>query len=59
MYSVIIFLVFTGCYAASIIALTVEAVSTSETSLNFYQITWCYNPEGSHLHTRCCENLKF
>jgi hypothetical protein len=26
-----------------------EAASTSETSVNFYQTTWCYNPEGSHL----------
>jgi hypothetical protein len=28
-----------------------EAVSTSETSsINFYQATWCNNPEDSHLH---------
>jgi hypothetical protein len=36
---------------ASIIALMMEAASTSETSVNFYQITWHNNPEGSHLHT--------
>jgi hypothetical protein len=36
-----------------------EAASTSETSVNFYQTTWCYNPEDSHLHTHHCENLKF
>jgi hypothetical protein len=36
--------------AASIIALMMEAASTSETSRNFYQITWHYNPEDSHLH---------
>jgi hypothetical protein len=35
-----------------------EAASTSETLVNFYQTTQCYNPEDSHLHTRRCENLK-
>jgi hypothetical protein len=45
--------------AASIIRVMVmEATSTSETSVNFYQTTWCNNPEDSHLHTHCCENLK-
>jgi hypothetical protein len=34
-----------------------EAANTSETSVNFYQTTWRYNPEDSHLHSRCCENL--
>jgi hypothetical protein len=28
-----------------------EAASTSETSVNFYQTTQRYNPEDSHLHT--------
>jgi hypothetical protein len=27
-----------------------EAASTSETLVNFYQATWRYNPEDSHLH---------
>jgi hypothetical protein len=27
-----------------------EAASTSEPSINFYQNTRRYNPEGSHLH---------
>jgi hypothetical protein len=36
-----------------------EAASTSETSVNFYQSTLHYNPEDSHLHTRRRENLKF
>jgi hypothetical protein len=27
-----------------------EVVSTSETSVNFYQTKWRYNPEDSHLH---------
>jgi hypothetical protein len=39
-------------------ALMMEAASTSETSVNFYQTTWHYNPEDSHLHSRRCENLK-
>jgi hypothetical protein len=35
-----------------------EAASTSETSVNFYQATWRNNLEDSHLHTRRRENLK-
>jgi hypothetical protein len=35
-----------------------EAVSTSETSVNFYHSTRRNNPEDSHLHTRRRENLK-
>jgi hypothetical protein len=31
------------------ITLMMEAASTSETSVNFYQITWRNNPEDSHL----------
>jgi hypothetical protein len=31
------------------IALMMEAASTSEMSVNFYQTTWRYNPEDSHL----------
>jgi hypothetical protein len=41
-----------------LIALMMEAASTSETSVNFYQTTRRYNPEDSHLHTRRRENLK-
>jgi hypothetical protein len=40
------------------ISLMTEAASTSETSVNFYQIPWSNNPEDSHLHTRRRENLK-
>jgi hypothetical protein len=36
-----------------------EAASTSETSVNFYQTTRRNIPEGSHLHTRGREKLKF
>jgi hypothetical protein len=32
----------------------IEAARTSD----FYQTTWRYNPEDSHLHTRRHENLK-
>jgi hypothetical protein len=31
------------------IALMMEAARTSETLVNFYQTTWRYNPEDSHL----------
>jgi hypothetical protein len=40
------------------IALMMEAARTSETLVNIYQITRCYNPEDSNLHTHRCENLK-
>jgi hypothetical protein len=35
-----------------------EAASTSETLVNFYQITQCNKPENSHFHIHHCENLK-
>jgi hypothetical protein len=44
--------------AASIIALIMEAASTSETSVNFYQTTRRNNPEDSRLHIRRRKNLK-
>jgi hypothetical protein len=34
------------------------AASTSEISVKSSQTTWCHNPEDSHLHTCCPENLK-
>jgi hypothetical protein len=39
-------------------ALMMEAASTYETLVNFYQTTQCYNPEDSHLHTCHRENLQ-
>jgi hypothetical protein len=35
----------------------IEAASTSETSVNFYQTARRYNPEDSHLHIRRRDNL--
>jgi hypothetical protein len=32
-----------------LIAMMMEAARTSETMANFYQTTWRYNPEDSHL----------
>jgi hypothetical protein len=40
-----------------LIVLMMEAASTSETSVNFYQTTRCNIPEDSRLHTRRRENL--
>jgi hypothetical protein len=40
------------------IALMMDATSTSETSVNYYQTTRRNNPEDSHLLTRRRENLK-
>jgi hypothetical protein len=34
------------------------ALSTSETTVNFYDSTWQNIPEGSHRHTRRHKNLK-
>jgi hypothetical protein len=34
-----------------LIALTMEAVSISETLINFYEITWCNMPENSEVRT--------
>jgi hypothetical protein len=39
-------------------ALMIEAVSTSETSVNFYQITRYNNLEDSHVHSIRRENPK-
>jgi hypothetical protein len=41
------------------IALIIKAASTSETVVNFYQTTWRYDPEESHLHPHHHENLKY
>lgn len=42
---------------ALIIALMMEAVISSETSVCTYQNAWCNIPEDSHCYTRHCENL--
>jgi hypothetical protein len=46
------------CLLPPLIALMMETASTSETSVNLYQKTRRNNPEDSHLHIRCRENLK-
>jgi hypothetical protein len=43
---------------ASIIALMLEAVSTSKTSVNFCHSTLLNSPEYNSLHNRRCTNLK-
>jgi hypothetical protein len=53
-----VFWVVAPCSLIVLIALMVDAASTSETSVNFYQTTLRNNPENSHLHTRRHENLK-
>jgi hypothetical protein len=40
------------------IALIMEVVSTSETSVNFYRTTWNKIPEDNQFHTRRRENLR-
>jgi hypothetical protein len=40
------------------IGLIMEAVSTSEMSVNFYKTTWRNAPQDSHLHIRRRKNLK-
>jgi hypothetical protein len=39
------------------IALMMEAVFTSETSIYFYETTWNYIPEGCHLHIKSLNHL--
>jgi hypothetical protein len=41
-----------------VVALMMEAARSSETLVNFYQTTRCYNPEDSPLRTNRRENLK-
>jgi hypothetical protein len=49
--------VFAASIIRAMIALMMEAASTSKTSVN-YHTTRRNNPEDSHLHTCRCENLK-
>jgi hypothetical protein len=45
-------------HPSSFIALMMEAARTFEMLVNFYQTTWCFNPEDSHLRSHRYENLK-
>jgi hypothetical protein len=47
-----------GARRPSFIVLMMEALRTSETSVNFYETTRRNIPEDSHFHTRRGENLK-
>jgi hypothetical protein len=47
----------TASIISAITTVMIEAVSTSETSVNFYQTTRRNIPEDSHLHTRMHENV--
>jgi hypothetical protein len=44
--------------AEAMITMMMEAASTSETSVNFYQTTRRNNPEERRIHTRRRKNLK-
>jgi hypothetical protein len=46
-------------YRRLLIDMMMEAASTSETSVNFYQTTRRNIPEDNHLNTRSSENLKY
>jgi hypothetical protein len=37
---------------------TGRSQNTTETSVNFYKTRWSDNPDDSHNHIHCCENLK-
>jgi hypothetical protein len=45
-----VFWVVAPCSLVEVRAMMMEAARTSETLVNFYQTTWCYNPEDSNLH---------
>jgi hypothetical protein len=53
-----VFCVVAPCSLVEIIRAKMEAVRSSETSVNFYQTTRRYNPEDSHLSTNSRDNLK-
>jgi hypothetical protein len=48
---------FRGAFSLLAMAVMMEAATSSETAVNFYQTTRCQNPEDSHLPTRHNENL--
>jgi hypothetical protein len=48
-----------GCLLGCSAILMMEAVRTSETSVNSYRSTWRYNPEDSRLQVRPLMTLYF
>jgi hypothetical protein len=46
------------CWLAYLLTLKMEAIHSSETLVNFYQITWYHSSEYNTLHSHCNENLK-
>jgi hypothetical protein len=59
-YTILNYLTFTAMKTSNVVitALMMEAVQTSETSVNSHQSTQRYNPEDSHLHSHRREKLK-
>jgi hypothetical protein len=47
-----------ACHYQGLIAPMMDAISTSETSVNFYEISHSNIPEDSDLHTRRRDNPK-
>jgi hypothetical protein len=45
-------------WVVALCSVMMEAAKSSGMLVNFYQTTLHNNPEDSHLHTRCRENLK-
>jgi hypothetical protein len=44
--------------ACSLLIVLMMAVSTSETLVNVYQMSLCYNPEDGHVHTHRLDIVK-
>jgi hypothetical protein len=53
---IVVFWVVAPCSLVEVYALMMEAARTSETLVNFYQTTRCYNPEDSNLQTEGTDN---
>jgi hypothetical protein len=56
-YNLNTFFILTISHSA-MLALLMEAVNTSETSVDFYHTTWRSNPEDSHLQVKYIRNKR-